>query len=72
MLERTRTLFTGWSNEPCLGADRLAPANSEADPRHSADSGASPLVPAESRATLRSLGDSGTVRPTSTTSEDDP
>jgi hypothetical protein len=48
MLEHTRTLFTGQSDEPCLGVDRLAPTNSEADPQRFADSGADPLLPAGS------------------------
>jgi hypothetical protein len=69
MLEHTRTLFTGQSDEPCLGVDRLAPTNSEADPQRFADSGADPLLPAGSGAVLRFLGDSGTVLPTSTASE---
>jgi hypothetical protein len=63
MLEHTRTLFTGQSDEPCLGVDRLAPTNSEADPRRFADSGADPLLPAGSGAVLCFLGDSGTVLP---------
>jgi hypothetical protein len=31
MLDQTRDCFTGLSDEPCLGADLLAPADSEAN-----------------------------------------
>jgi hypothetical protein len=74
MLERTRTRtrFTVRSDEPCSGADRLAPADSEANPRSSADSGAGPLLPSSSRAALRSLGSSRTVLLTSVVSEAGP
>jgi hypothetical protein len=69
MLEWTRTRFTGRSDEPDSGADCLASADSEANPRCFADSGAGPLLPSGSRAVLRSLGGSRMVRPTSTVSE---
>jgi hypothetical protein len=69
MLERTRTRFTGRSDEPYLGADCLASADSEANPWRSGDSGAGPLLAFGSRVALCSLGGSGTVLPTSTASE---
>jgi hypothetical protein len=72
MLERTWTLFTDRSDEPCLGSNRLVPTNSEADPRRSADSEAGLLLPAGSRVALRYLGGSGTVLPTSAASEAGP
>jgi hypothetical protein len=53
--------FTILSDEPCSGADRLAPADSEADHRRSVDSGAGPPLLSGSRVALRSLGGLGTV-----------
>jgi hypothetical protein len=72
MLERTRTRFTGQSDEPCSGAARLAPTDLEDGPRHSAGSGASPLLPASLGVVSRSLRGSGASLPTSATSEADP
>jgi hypothetical protein len=43
---------------------RLAPVDSEANPRHSDDSGAGPLLPSGSRAVLCTLSGSGIVLPT--------
>jgi hypothetical protein len=39
MLEQTWTLFTDRSDEPCTGADRLAPTDLGADPWCSVNSG---------------------------------
>jgi hypothetical protein len=61
ILERTRVLITGRPGEPFSGAARLAPTDSEAGSRCSANS----------RTTLRST-DSGAVLPTSATSEAGP
>lgn len=72
MLEQTQTLFTGGSDDPCSGADRLAPKDSEANPRCSADSLTGPFLPDGSRAPLPSHGSSGTVLPTSAVPEADP
>jgi hypothetical protein len=59
MLERMWTRFTGWSDEPCSGTNRLAPTDSKAGPRRSVDSRVGPLLP---------FGP-GTALPTSITSE---
>jgi hypothetical protein len=72
MLDRTRAHFAGLSDEPCLGADSLAPADTEADSWRSAGTGAGPLLPAGSRAALRFLDGSGAVLPTSASSEAGP
>jgi hypothetical protein len=69
ILERTLALFTGRSDESCSGVVRLAPANLEADPQRSADSGAGPLLPGGLRVVLRSLGGSGIALLTSAASE---
>jgi hypothetical protein len=59
-------------HEPCSGADLLAPADSEANSRCSASTGAGPPLPTISRAVLRSLDGSGVVLPTSVVLETDP
>jgi hypothetical protein len=69
ILEQTRVLFAGRSDESCSRATHLAPTDSEAGSRRSADSGAVPLLPAGSRTALRSLGYSGAVLLTSAASE---
>jgi hypothetical protein len=72
MLDWTRTHFAGPSDEPCLGADLLAPTDSKANSRCSTGSGAGPPLPADSRAVLHSLAGSGAVLSTSAASEVDP
>jgi hypothetical protein len=72
ILERTRVLFAGRPNELCSGAAHLAPTDSEAGSRHSADSGAASLLPAGLRMALRSLGYSGAILLTSAASEVSP
>jgi hypothetical protein len=69
MLEWTQTYFTSLSDEPCSGADLFAPADSEANPRCSADSRAGPPLPFGLWA---ALDGSGAVLRTSAVLEADP
>jgi hypothetical protein len=52
MLERARARFASLSDKPCSGADRLAPADSKANPRRSVDSRAGPPLPSALRVEL--------------------